>query len=151
MLVFDASKRISVDEALCHPFLAALTRANPHFPITTPFDFNFEKKCVWWLCVSVRYGDSIPLEVLHALFLREAALYPVEARRSRTALSRSRNGAHAGEEAAEPSGAPVIAAVKHSSSESVRSDSIHTPPSSAIRSIASELARDAKRGSSKEY
>lgn len=141
MLVFDASKRISVDEALCHPFLAALTRANPHFPITTPFDFNFEKK----------YGDNIPLEVLHALFLREAALYPVEARRSRTALSRSRNGAHAGEEAAEPSGAPVIAAVKHSSSESVRSDSIHTPPSSAIRSIASELARDAKRGSSKEY
>ena len=79
MLVFDASKRISVDEALCHPFLAALTRANPHFPITTPFDFNFEKKCVWWLCVSVRYGDNIPLEVLHALFLREAALYPIEA------------------------------------------------------------------------
>lgn len=79
MLVFDASKRISVDKALCHPFLAALTRANPHFPITTPFDFNFEKKCVWWLRVRHRYGDNIPLEVLHALFLREAALYPFEA------------------------------------------------------------------------
>ena len=42
MLVFDASKRISVDDALCHPFLAALTRAHPQFLVTKPLVFHFE-------------------------------------------------------------------------------------------------------------
>ncbi|CBK20736.2 uncharacterized protein [Blastocystis hominis] len=42
MLVFDASKRISVDDALCHPFLAALTRAHPQFLVTKPLVFRFE-------------------------------------------------------------------------------------------------------------
>lgn len=44
MLVFDATKRISVDDALCHPFLAALTREYSRFPVTDPFNYDYEKR-----------------------------------------------------------------------------------------------------------
>ncbi|KAI3441769.1 uncharacterized protein J3R85_001801 [Psidium guajava] len=43
MLVFDPSKRITVDEALCHPYLAPLHDINEEPVCPTPFIFDFEQ------------------------------------------------------------------------------------------------------------
>ncbi|KAJ6826294.1 mitogen-activated protein kinase-like protein MMK2-like [Iris pallida] len=43
MLVFDPSKRITVDEALCHPFLASLHNINDEPVCSHPFNFDFEQ------------------------------------------------------------------------------------------------------------
>ncbi|KAG0447092.1 hypothetical protein HPP92_028538 [Vanilla planifolia] len=42
MLVFDPSKRITVDEALCHPYLASLHDINDEPICPAPFNFEFE-------------------------------------------------------------------------------------------------------------
>ncbi|PKU73154.1 mitogen-activated protein kinase 2 [Dendrobium catenatum] len=42
MLVFDPSKRITVDEALCHPYLASFHELNEEPVCPTPFNFDFE-------------------------------------------------------------------------------------------------------------
>ncbi|THU71716.1 hypothetical protein C4D60_Mb04t04420 [Musa balbisiana] len=42
MLVFDPSKRITVDEALHHPYLASLHDINDEPVCSTPFSFDFE-------------------------------------------------------------------------------------------------------------
>ncbi|WOK92758.1 mitogen-activated protein kinase 2 [Canna indica] len=42
MLVFDPSKRITVDEALCHSYLSSLHNINDEPVCTTPFSFDFE-------------------------------------------------------------------------------------------------------------
>ncbi|KAI4376147.1 hypothetical protein MLD38_013938 [Melastoma candidum] len=42
MLVFDPSKRITVDEALCHPYLSSLHDINDEPVCTQPFNFDFE-------------------------------------------------------------------------------------------------------------
>ncbi|KAG0447019.1 hypothetical protein HPP92_028532 [Vanilla planifolia] len=42
MLVFDPSKRITVDEALCHPYLASLHDINDEPICSAPFNFEFE-------------------------------------------------------------------------------------------------------------
>ncbi|KAJ4777192.1 Mitogen-activated protein kinase [Rhynchospora pubera] len=43
MLVFDPSKRITVDEALCHPYLASLHDINDEPVCPAPFSFDFEQ------------------------------------------------------------------------------------------------------------
>ncbi|KAF8670036.1 hypothetical protein HU200_051227 [Digitaria exilis] len=43
MLVFDPSKRITVDEALCHPYLASLHQINDEPSCPAPFSFDFEQ------------------------------------------------------------------------------------------------------------
>ncbi|PKA60429.1 Mitogen-activated protein kinase 2 [Apostasia shenzhenica] len=42
MLIFDPSKRISVDEAICHPYLASLHDINDEPICPEPFSFDFE-------------------------------------------------------------------------------------------------------------
>ncbi|KAE9459564.1 hypothetical protein C3L33_08531, partial [Rhododendron williamsianum] len=42
MLVFDPNKRITVDEALCHPFLSSLHNINDEPICQSPFSFDFE-------------------------------------------------------------------------------------------------------------
>jgi serine/threonine protein kinase len=42
MLVFDPNKRITVEEALEHPYLASLHDVNDEPSCNTPFDFDFE-------------------------------------------------------------------------------------------------------------
>ncbi|RWR87835.1 mitogen-activated protein kinase 2 isoform X1 [Cinnamomum micranthum f. kanehirae] len=42
MLVFDPNKRISVDEALCHPYLSSLHDINDEPVCPRPFSFDFE-------------------------------------------------------------------------------------------------------------
>lgn len=46
MLVFDPSKRITVDEALSHPYLASLHDINDEPVCHTPFNFEFEQPAV---------------------------------------------------------------------------------------------------------
>jgi mitogen-activated protein kinase 1/3 len=43
MLVFDPSRRITVDEALCHPYLAPLHDINEEPVCVRPFNFDFEQ------------------------------------------------------------------------------------------------------------
>ncbi|XP_057477266.1 mitogen-activated protein kinase 6-like [Actinidia eriantha] len=43
MLVFDPSKRVTVDEALCHPYLSSLHDINDEPICTNPFSFDFEQ------------------------------------------------------------------------------------------------------------
>ncbi|XP_022720726.1 mitogen-activated protein kinase homolog MMK2-like isoform X2 [Durio zibethinus] len=43
MLVFDPNKRITVDEALCHPYLASLHDINDEPVCPRPFSFDFEQ------------------------------------------------------------------------------------------------------------
>lgn len=43
MLVFDPSKRITVDEALCHPYLESLHDNNDEPVCSSPFHFDFEQ------------------------------------------------------------------------------------------------------------
>ncbi|KAI5421836.1 Mitogen-activated protein kinase mmk2 [Lathyrus oleraceus] len=43
MLVFDPSKRIRVDEALCHPYMAPLHDINEEPVCVRPFSFDFEE------------------------------------------------------------------------------------------------------------
>lgn len=42
MLAFDPNKRITVDEALCHPFLSSLHNINDEPICQSPFSFDFE-------------------------------------------------------------------------------------------------------------
>ncbi|OWM85293.1 mitogen-activated protein kinase homolog MMK2-like [Punica granatum] len=42
MLVFDPTKRITVDEALCHPYLSSLHDVNDEPACPQPFSFDFE-------------------------------------------------------------------------------------------------------------
>ncbi|KAL6979556.1 Mitogen-activated protein kinase 6 [Sarracenia purpurea var. burkii] len=43
MLVFDPNKRITVDEALCHPYLSSLHDVNDEPICPSPFSFDFEQ------------------------------------------------------------------------------------------------------------
>ncbi|CAL5433168.1 unnamed protein product [Camellia sinensis] len=43
MLVFDPTKRITVDEALCHPYLSSLHDINDEPICPSPFSFDFEQ------------------------------------------------------------------------------------------------------------
>ncbi|CAI8589298.1 unnamed protein product [Vicia faba] len=43
MLIFDPDKRITVDEALCHPYLSSLHDINDEPVIPMPFSFDFEQ------------------------------------------------------------------------------------------------------------
>lgn len=43
MLVFDPNRRIAVDEALCHPYLAPLHDINEEPVCPMPFSFDFEQ------------------------------------------------------------------------------------------------------------
>ncbi|XP_059640070.1 mitogen-activated protein kinase homolog MMK2-like [Cornus florida] len=43
MLVFDPNKRITVDEALCHPYLSSLHDSNDEPVYARPFSFDFEQ------------------------------------------------------------------------------------------------------------
>ncbi|XP_062145688.1 mitogen-activated protein kinase homolog MMK2-like [Alnus glutinosa] len=43
MLVFDPNKRITVEEALCHPYLSSLHDINNEPVCPTPFGFDFEQ------------------------------------------------------------------------------------------------------------
>ncbi|KAF8379575.1 hypothetical protein HHK36_029016 [Tetracentron sinense] len=43
MLVFDPNKRITVDEALCHPYLSSLHDINDEPVCPMPFSFDFEQ------------------------------------------------------------------------------------------------------------
>ncbi|KAL4393047.1 hypothetical protein AHAS_Ahas02G0012900 [Arachis hypogaea] len=43
MLIFDPSKRITVDEALCHPYMAPLHDINEEPVCLRPFSFDFEQ------------------------------------------------------------------------------------------------------------
>ncbi|KAM7261084.1 hypothetical protein ACFE04_026559 [Oxalis oulophora] len=46
MLVFDPNRRITVDEALCHPYLAPLHEINDEPVCPRPFSFDFEQPSV---------------------------------------------------------------------------------------------------------
>ncbi|KAI5655433.1 hypothetical protein M9H77_32620 [Catharanthus roseus] len=46
MLVFDPSKRITVEEALCHPYLRSLHDINDEPVCPAPFSFNFEQHSI---------------------------------------------------------------------------------------------------------
>jgi serine/threonine protein kinase len=64
MLVFNPDKRISVDEAIEHPFLAELhARAPPAPTCHAPFDFSYEAKYA--------KGKDIPKEDLQELIFTE--------------------------------------------------------------------------------
>ncbi|KAL0330038.1 UNVERIFIED_CONTAM: Mitogen-activated protein kinaseMMK2 [Sesamum radiatum] len=43
MLIFDPDQRITVDEALCHPFLSSLHDINDEPICSSPFSFDFEQ------------------------------------------------------------------------------------------------------------
>lgn len=43
MLIFDPSKRITVEEALNHPFLSSLHEINEEPTCQSPFIFDFEQ------------------------------------------------------------------------------------------------------------
>jgi serine/threonine protein kinase len=43
MLIFDPNRRITVDEALCHPYLAPLHDINEEPVCPRPFSFDFEQ------------------------------------------------------------------------------------------------------------
>ncbi|KAG0484844.1 hypothetical protein HPP92_008923 [Vanilla planifolia] len=68
ILVFDPSKRITVDQALCHPYLASLHEINEEPVCPTPFNFDFEhpslteediKELIWR--ESVRFNpEAVP-------------------------------------------------------------------------------------------
>ncbi|KAL2892145.1 Mitogen-activated protein kinase-like protein MMK2 [Bienertia sinuspersici] len=73
MLVFDPSKRITVTEALCHPYLAPLHDINEEPVCPQPFSFDFEqpsfteeniKELIWR--ESVRFNPDPPVpEFMH--------------------------------------------------------------------------------------
>ncbi|KAL2342727.1 hypothetical protein Fmac_004012 [Flemingia macrophylla] len=44
MLIFDPNKRITVDEALCHPYLSALHNINDEPVCPRPFNFDFDQQ-----------------------------------------------------------------------------------------------------------
>ncbi|XP_047341399.1 mitogen-activated protein kinase homolog MMK2-like [Impatiens glandulifera] len=46
MLVFDPNRRITVDEALCHPYLASLHSVNEEPVCPRPFCVDFEQPCL---------------------------------------------------------------------------------------------------------
>ncbi|XP_059276261.1 mitogen-activated protein kinase homolog MMK2-like [Lycium ferocissimum] len=46
MLVFDPTRRITVDEALCHPFLSSLHDVNDEPICPRPFSFDFEEPSI---------------------------------------------------------------------------------------------------------
>ncbi|KAL6556415.1 Mitogen-activated protein kinase mmk2 [Orobanche gracilis] len=46
MLVFDPNQRISVDDALCHPYLSTLHDLNDEPICSMPFDFDFEQPSI---------------------------------------------------------------------------------------------------------
>ncbi|RVW43261.1 Mitogen-activated protein kinase 4 [Vitis vinifera] len=46
MLVFDPTKRITVDEALCHPYLSSLHDINDEPVCPSPFSFDFEQSSI---------------------------------------------------------------------------------------------------------
>ncbi|CAI0545302.1 unnamed protein product, partial [Linum tenue] len=46
MLVFDPSKRITVEEALNHPYLSSLHEINEEPTCSSPFVFDFEQACL---------------------------------------------------------------------------------------------------------
>eukprot|EP00262_Sarcandra_glabra_P008734 TRINITY_DN2241_c0_g1_i3.p1 TRINITY_DN2241_c0_g1~~TRINITY_DN2241_c0_g1_i3.p1 ORF type:complete len:376 (+),score=52.95 TRINITY_DN2241_c0_g1_i3:199-1326(+) len=46
MLVFDPSKRITVEEAVCHPYLSSLHDINDEPICSRPFNFDFEQPSV---------------------------------------------------------------------------------------------------------
>ncbi|KAL6502360.1 Mitogen-activated protein kinase 4 [Orobanche hederae] len=46
MLVFDPNQQISVDDALCHPYLSTLHDLNDEPICSTPFDFDFEQPSI---------------------------------------------------------------------------------------------------------
>ncbi|XP_057450000.1 mitogen-activated protein kinase homolog MMK2-like isoform X1 [Lotus japonicus] len=67
MLVFDPNKRITVDEALCHPYLSSLHDINDEPVGPMPFSFDFEqpscteehiKELIWR--ESVKYNPDPP-------------------------------------------------------------------------------------------
>lgn len=43
MLIFDPNKRITVDEALCHPYLSSLHNINDEPVCPRPFSFDFDQ------------------------------------------------------------------------------------------------------------
>ncbi|KAK2407016.1 mitogen-activated protein kinase protein MMK2 [Trifolium repens] len=68
MLVFDPSKRIKVDEALCHPYMAPLHDINEEPVCARPFNFDFEepmfteediKELIWQ--EAVRFNPDPPI------------------------------------------------------------------------------------------
>ena len=61
MLVFDPRKRISVEEALAHPWLADLHARAPEPTCEVVFDFSFEHE----------YVDEMPMDVLQAIMFQE--------------------------------------------------------------------------------
>ena len=75
MLVFDASKRITVDDALRHPFLVSLTRANPRFLVTKPMNSSFEKKYIMIAFVIV--DEVVRLQLTAVLVSCQQALAEV--------------------------------------------------------------------------
>ena len=44
MLVFDPNRRITVEQALEHPYLASLHDVNDEPSCSDPFEFNFESE-----------------------------------------------------------------------------------------------------------
>ncbi|KAL8498508.1 hypothetical protein ACS0TY_021731 [Phlomoides rotata] len=46
MLVFDPEKRVTVDEALCHPYFSVLHELNDEPICSTPFTFDFEQPSI---------------------------------------------------------------------------------------------------------
>ncbi|KAJ8632631.1 hypothetical protein MRB53_025967 [Persea americana] len=64
MLVFDPNKRITVDEALCHPYLSSLHDINDEPVCPRPFSFDFEHpstlgKLYWALHVLFGFGNIV--------------------------------------------------------------------------------------------
>lgn len=70
MLGFDPAKRITVDEALAHPYLAALHDPADEPVASTPFNFDFEN----WELTKEAYKDLIWNEI--CAFHPEAAQQP---------------------------------------------------------------------------
>ncbi|KAI3453751.1 hypothetical protein Pfo_010414 [Paulownia fortunei] len=62
MLVFDPNQRITVDEALCHPYLSTLHRINDEPICSRPFSFDFEQ-------------PSITVENVKELIWRESVVF----------------------------------------------------------------------------
>ncbi|KVH89081.1 Protein kinase, ATP binding site-containing protein [Cynara cardunculus var. scolymus] len=65
MLVFDPNRRITVDEALCHPYLAPLHDINEEPVCPRPFSFDFEQPS----CTEENIKELIWRESRHAFYV----------------------------------------------------------------------------------
>ena len=69
-MAFDPNKRMTIEEALEHPFMIELSQQGDAPPCDRPFDFEFEKKYL-------ESGTNIPKSQLQRLMFEEMMRYEI--------------------------------------------------------------------------